>query len=77
MRKLERYTPKPLKIRKVYSSTSKEFVNTKIYEHDQLSPGAALTGPAVIQQFDSTVFIPTSHKAEVDAYKNLIITIKK
>jgi N-methylhydantoinase A len=77
MRKLERYTPKPLKTRKVYSSTSKEFVNTKIYEHDQLSPGAALTGPAVIQQFDSTVFIPTSHKAEVDAYKNLIITIKK
>jgi hypothetical protein len=27
--------------------------------------------PAVIQQFDSTVFIPTSHKAEVDAYKTL------
>jgi N-methylhydantoinase A len=77
LRKHQRYTPKPLRTRKVYSSVTKDFVSTKIYEHETLAPGATLTGPAVIQQFDSTVFIPTSHRAEMDAYKNIIITIKK
>jgi N-methylhydantoinase A len=76
LRKHERYIPKPTTTRKVYNSEAKKFLNAKIYEHDQLLPGALLTGPAVIHQFDSTVFIPTSHKAEVDPYKNIIIRLQ-
>ena len=77
LKKHEPFTPEPLRKRKVYSSISKDFVDTQIYEHDKLQPGAVLTGPAVVQQFDSTIYLPTSHSAEVDAYKNIIIRVKK
>jgi N-methylhydantoinase A/oxoprolinase/acetone carboxylase beta subunit len=44
-----------------------------LYERDQLEIGAAVTGPAIIEQFDSTTVIPPGWSGCVDAFRNLIL----
>jgi N-methylhydantoinase A len=45
-----------------------------LYERDGLDPGAMLTGPAIVEQFDATTAIPPGWHATVDAYRNLILS---
>jgi N-methylhydantoinase A len=46
-----------------------------LYERDKLTPGTEFTGPALVFQMDSTVYIPSHWAASVDGYHNLILTI--
>lgn len=45
------------------------------YLGQQLQPGQQLSGPAVITQPDTTVFIGPADRLQVDAYRNLIIEV--
>jgi N-methylhydantoinase A len=45
-----------------------------LYERDRLDPGAMLTGPAIIEQFDATTVIPPGWHATVDAFRNLVLS---
>ncbi len=47
---------------------------TTLYERDRLPLGAFVDGPAIIEQFDSTIVVPDKWRASVDAYRNLILT---
>ena len=49
---------------------------TAIYDRDRLPPGAAIKGPAIIEQKDSTTLLFPGHSAEIDAYGNIIIRVK-
>jgi N-methylhydantoinase A len=42
-----------------------------LYERDRLDIGAAISGPAVVEQFDATTVIPPGWTARVDGYRNL------
>lgn len=44
-----------------------------LYERERLGPGAALTGPALVFQMDSTTFIAPGWSARVDGYRNLVM----
>ena len=44
-----------------------------VYDRDNLGPGAYLTGPAIVEAKDTTIWIPPGHGAEVDGYENLMI----
>jgi N-methylhydantoinase A len=44
-----------------------------LYQRDRLRPGAALNGPALVFQMDSTAFIPPGWTARVDGYHNLVL----
>ena len=48
-----------------------------IYERALLRPGDRISGPAIIEQMDSTTFLSYGHRAQVDGYLNLIVTIGK
>jgi N-methylhydantoinase A len=43
------------------------------YLRAQLPPGARFTGPALVFQMDSTVYLPPYWSAAVDAYRNLVL----
>jgi N-methylhydantoinase A len=45
-----------------------------LYERNALDVGMTLAGPAIIEQFDATTVIPALWRAEVDRYRNLILT---
>src|ERR1700686_2483036 len=51
----------------------KDSVNAVLYERDRLEIGAAVSGPAIIEQFDATTVIPPGWSGRVDAYRNLVL----
>jgi len=59
--------------RPLYFSTWKEFRSSPVYDRSRLGPGHHLEGPAVIEQYDSTVVVGPGQAVEVDAFNNLIL----
>ena len=51
-----------------------ERLPTKIYDRAKLEPGALLSGPAIVTEFDSTTVVLPGYRAEVDANFNILIT---
>ena len=49
-------------------------VSVTLYERDPLDPGAALVGPAIVEQFDATTVIPAGWRGRVDHRRNLVLT---
>jgi N-methylhydantoinase A len=43
-----------------------------VYVRDQLAPGMTFAGPAVVTQYDTTVFIPRGFTVELDVGRNLV-----
>jgi len=52
------------------------YLETPVYERAKLQVGNRLSGPAVVEQLDSTVVIPPDRQAEVDGYGNIIISVQ-
>jgi len=46
---------------------------TPVYERGQLTAGSILAGPAIVEQYDSTVLILPQQSAKTDRLGNLII----
>ena len=63
--------------RNVYFEEAGGFVETPIYDRKKIPTLSMLKGPAILDQLDSTVVIPPEFTAEVDEYKNIIMTYKK
>jgi len=53
---------------------SVESTETTLYERDQLSIGVKIEGPAIVEQFDSTIVVPPSWIGQIDGYGNLILS---
>jgi len=50
-------------------------VETPIYQHEELSAGSTFSGPAIIEQLDSTTVVPPDVRAEVDEWLNIRIYV--
>jgi N-methylhydantoinase A len=53
--------------------SAEESVEARLYERDRLDVGSVITGPAIVEQFDSTTVVPQGWTARVDGYHNLIL----
>ena len=62
--------------RPIYIDKSKIPVDCFIYERNDLYPGIEINEPSVIEEMDSTIFIPPDCSAVVDNYMNIIINLK-
>ncbi len=60
--------------RRVYFS-GRRWVNCPIVDRAMLGAGAVLTGPAIVEQLDSTTVVLPGQRARVDAHGNLIVTL--
>ena len=67
----ERPAPSSTSTRSIFDG---ERVATKIYDRAKLQPGAALDGPAIVTEFDSTTIVLPGYRADVDANFNILIT---
>jgi N-methylhydantoinase A len=65
--------PEPLGERSV-SFEAGALVKTPIYQRDHLLPGQEISGPAVVEQLDSTTLVFPHYQAVADRFANLIIT---
>ena len=62
--------------RTVYFSDEHKKITTKIYDRSKFSSGLLFSGPAIIEEPDSTSIIPPNWQVEVDLYGNLILQKK-
>jgi N-methylhydantoinase A len=66
----------PLKGRRsVYFDELGGFVDTKVFDHYALSPGVTITGPAIVEQRESTAVIGPRATATIDGGLNLVMRI--
>lgn len=59
--------------RDVYFEEAGAYVDTRIYDRDKIKAGNEISGPAIIEQMDSTIVVPPGHTARADKYLNLMI----
>ena len=69
------HTPDPAGQRGVWFD-GKRF-ETNVYDRAKFTAGAEFTGPAIVEQVDSTVVVPPGAKASVDQYMNIHIRVKE
>ncbi len=49
------------------------FVDAAIYDREKLTAGSAFSGPAIVEQYDTTSWIPAGWNAVADAAGNVIV----
>ena len=59
--------------RRVYFREEGDRVDCPIYDRSGLGAGAALTGPAILEETTSTTLVPPGCRASVDNYGNILI----
>jgi N-methylhydantoinase A len=65
--------PEPRERRPVYFAEAGDYVDSPVYDRYAFTGGQIFSGPAVIEEFDSTTIVHPSYNVEVDTYGNLII----
>ncbi|WP_338748907.1 hydantoinase/oxoprolinase family protein [Janibacter alittae] len=66
--------PEPTSRRQVCFDAELGRVETPVHWREDLVPGTRLTGPAIIEEFGSTVPIHPGFAVRVDEYRNIIVT---
>ena len=51
------------------------WLETPVYTREQLVPGVAVDGPAIIEQADTTIVIEPGMRARADAFHNLLVEL--
>lgn len=64
-----------LGLRSVMWNPAASPVSTPVYARSRLQPGQVVTGPAIVEQMDTTTIIGLGEQARVDGYLNLIIDL--
>lgn len=70
---VKKYSPKPDDERDVWFDGKAH--KSGVYERENLTAGAKISGPAIVEQVDSTVVIPPDTEARVDKYLNILISV--
>jgi N-methylhydantoinase A len=63
-------TPEPIRRREIFLDGRS--VEAAVYDRQHLAWGHAFAGPAIVEQYDTTVFIPGGFRASVDRLGNII-----
>ena len=62
--------------RKVYVAAVGAFEDVPVYDRALLAPGATLSGPAIIEERESTTVIDRGDALAVDAHGCLVVTLR-
>jgi len=65
--------PKAVEVRKVLFQGEQDFVDCSIFNKFDMKPGCSVSGPAILEQMDTTIVIPSQWTAYMDGYLNLRI----
>ena len=75
--KTRKGTPKPFGKRAVVFDERPKAIQTPVYARQDLFAGAAIKGPALVDQMDSTTLIPPGVVARVDPWMNIIMQVSE
>ncbi len=63
--------------RDVYDATTGQFRSTPVYDRYRLKPGDVISGPAIVEERESTFVLGSSGTAKVDDFLNLVVKIER
>jgi 5-oxoprolinase (ATP-hydrolysing)/N-methylhydantoinase A len=63
--------------RRAYFGDAGGWAETPVYDRYALAPGAAIRGPAIVEERESTTVIPPGDSLEIDAHGNLRIAVSQ
>jgi N-methylhydantoinase A len=63
----------PIAKRETYFSQLKEYVPTPVFDREALGRGACLDGPAIVEEWTTTILVPPGWRATVDRRGNLVM----
>lgn len=61
--------------RMAYVPEQKQYVQCKVYNRYALRPGARITGPALVEERESTCLVGTGQSAHIDDFHNLVVSL--
>ena len=61
--------------REAYFAEYGEFVDTPVYRRESLGANTSFSGPAIVEQMDSTIMVPPAATATTDAVGNILIDL--
>ena len=70
------YIPEPKNTRPVYWGEYKDYLETPVFDRNSLRPGAKMSGPAIIEERESTFVVNPSYDIQVDDDCNVILVKK-
>ena len=62
--------------RKVYFAERGDFVDCPVYDRYALKPGTTFSGPAIVEERESTAAVGPSATAAIDEYRNLVMEMQ-
>ncbi len=65
----------PTRERRVWFEAEQDFVDSQVFHRSELLSGHVVEGPAIIEEFESTIVIPPSQRATVDETGNIIVNV--
>ncbi len=64
-------------VRRAYFPEARGYADTPVYDRYALTPGMSLTGPAIVEERESTTVLPPGVTATVDEYANLLAVTRR
>jgi N-methylhydantoinase A len=61
-------------VREVYLPDVHERAEIPVYAGDRCGPGIRIEGPAIIDETDTTIYVPTGSTAQRDEHLNYVLT---
>ncbi|MHA6798235.1 hydantoinase/oxoprolinase family protein [Bounagaea algeriensis] len=74
---VEQGPPEPVAHRRTYFDECGGRMDTPVHDREQLAAGTRITGPAVVEQLDSTTVIPPDVPAVIDEWLNIRIHVSE
>jgi N-methylhydantoinase A/oxoprolinase/acetone carboxylase beta subunit len=62
-------------VRRAYFPETRGYADTPVYDRYAIAPGMSLTGPAIVEERESTTVIPPGMTATADEYANLLAEV--
>lgn len=59
--------------RRVFLPSESEWAELNIYDGARFTPGSRIEGPGIIDETDTTIFVPPGAVAERDQYMNYVL----
>jgi len=67
----------PIKMQSFFDPVSMQRCDVPVYLREQISPGALISGPALIAEDQTTTVLTSHYDATVDEYHNIVLTRKE
>ena len=61
--------------KQVFIPREREYVTVEVYDGDRMGHGNCVHGPAIIEQVNTTIFVPPECQLECDAYGSYLLTL--